>query len=269
MYALNNNNASRSKNRVMSIMSMIKQMRYVTSLGLLYCSLAQAEVIINSTGNHAQLIELYTSEGCSSCPPADRWLSKLETHPDLWKKIIPVAFHVDYWNYIGWHDRFSSKRFSARQRYYAANDNLDSVYTPGFLINGKEWRGFFKRRQLPDEFGRKGMGDLQLTINEMNIDARFQPVDAQLHDKLYLNVAILGFDIETNVGSGENRNRKLVHDFVVLGYKALPLTRQHDYYSAMSSLPDTVETSARTAIAAWINKRGNPTPLQAAGGWLR
>ncbi len=269
MYALNSNNASRSKSRVMSIMSMIKQMRYVACLGLLFCSHVQAEVIINSSGNQARLIELYTSEGCSSCPPADRWLSKLETHPDLWKKIIPVAFHVDYWNYIGWHDRFSSTRYSARQRHYAANDNIDSVYTPGFLINGKEWRGFFKRRQLPDEFGREGMGELQLTINERNIDARFTPADAVLREKLYLNVAVLGFDIETHVEAGENRNRKLVHDFVVLGYKALPLSREQGIYTVMSSLPATVETSSRTAVAAWINKSGNPTPLQAAGGWLQ
>lgn len=248
---------------------MLKKILSVACLCLLFCSHAQAEVIINSSGNQARLIELYTSEGCSSCPPADRWLSKLETHPDLWKKIIPVAFHVDYWNYIGWHDRFSSTRYSARQRHYAANDNIDSVYTPGFLINGKEWRGFFKRRQLPDEFGREGMGDLQLTINERNIDARFTPADAVLREKLYLNVAVLGFDIETHVEAGENRNRKLVHDFVVLGYKALPLTREQGIYTVMSSLPATVETSSRTAVAAWINKSGNPTPLQAAGGWLQ
>jgi len=53
------------------------------------------------------LIELFTSEGCSSCPPADAWISQLKESPDLWKKIVPVAFHVDYWNNLGWRDRFA------------------------------------------------------------------------------------------------------------------------------------------------------------------
>ena len=51
------------------------------------------------------LLELFTSEGCSSCPPAEKWLSQLKSNPDLWKKIVPIAFHVDYWDHLGWRDR--------------------------------------------------------------------------------------------------------------------------------------------------------------------
>ena len=73
------------------------------------------------TGNtQSTLIELFTSEGCSSCPPAEKWMSGLKSNQDLWKKIIPVTFHVDYWDHLGWRDRFAKPEFTSRQQRYAA-----------------------------------------------------------------------------------------------------------------------------------------------------
>src|ERR1700756_4134568 len=89
------------------------------------------------------LIELFTSEGCSSCPPAEKWLSALKTNPELWKKIVPIAFHVNYWDRLGWRDRFSKPEFTERERRYAAVWGGDSVYTPCFALNGHEWRDWF------------------------------------------------------------------------------------------------------------------------------
>src|SRR5438552_17449486 len=95
------------------------------------------------TGNtQSTLIELFISEGCSSCPPAEKWLSGLKSNRDLWKKIVPVAFHVDYWDRLGWRDRFAKPEFTSRQQRYAAAWGGDSGYTPGFVVNGKEWRGW-------------------------------------------------------------------------------------------------------------------------------
>ncbi len=99
---------------------------------------ASAEIVIRSPETQVSLLELYTSEGCSSCPPADRWISKLKKDDRLWSSMIPVAFHVDYWDYIGWKDRFASPEYSLRQRNYARSKNLKTVYTPGFLLNGEE-----------------------------------------------------------------------------------------------------------------------------------
>src|SRR2546423_1193112 len=65
------------------------------------------------------LLELYTSEGCSSCPPADAWLTRLKGSPDLWRKFVPVAFHVQYWDRLGWRDRLGDPRFAERQSAYA------------------------------------------------------------------------------------------------------------------------------------------------------
>jgi hypothetical protein len=90
--------------------------------------------------NQAALVELYTSEGCSSCPPAEAWLSRLKDGPGLWKEFVPVAFHVDYWDYLGWRDKWSAEAFSARQRAYASAWHNDNIYTPGFILNGSEWR---------------------------------------------------------------------------------------------------------------------------------
>src|SRR5437867_10546167 len=97
-------------------------------------------VTFESGDSQTTLIELFTSEGCSSCPAADAWISQLKESPDLWKKIVPVAFHVDYWNNLGWRDRFAKPEFTARQRRYVATWRGDFVYTPGFVANGREWR---------------------------------------------------------------------------------------------------------------------------------
>ena len=99
-----------------------------------------ASLSVKSPATQVDLIELYTSEGCSSCPPADRWVSSLQNEPGLWRDFIPVAFHVDYWDYIGWPDRFASPAFTARQYVYAQQQSMRTVYTPGFFNNGKEWR---------------------------------------------------------------------------------------------------------------------------------
>tara|TARA_R110002072_G_scaffold74374_4_gene176223 strand:- start:1814 stop:2560 length:747 start_codon:yes stop_codon:yes gene_type:complete len=227
----------------------------------------KADVIISSPDTQVSLLELYTSEGCSSCPPADQWISKLKTHPGLWRSLVPVGFHVDYWNYIGWTDRFSSPEYSARQRRYARSKNLKTVYTPGFLLNGEEWRSFFGIRTLSTETDKK-VGQLSLRISDMDLVAVFNPTEVMPDKTLILNVAVLGFDIKTNVKSGENNNKELRHDFTVLGYKTIPLYKDKSSYLVMTELPDIIETAPRMAVSAWINKESDMTPIQAVGGWL-
>ncbi len=227
----------------------------------------QAEVVISSPNTRVSLLELYTSEGCSSCPPADKYISELKSHPDLWISIIPVAFHVDYWNYIGWNDRFSSPEYSARQRRYARTKNLKTVYTPGFLLNGEEWRSFFGLRKL-SVASDKEIGKLKLKINDMELKAEYQPIEKMDDETLVLNIAVLGFDMKTEVRSGENHGKELRHDFTVLGYKTILLYKNESVYTVMTELPDIIETAPKMAISAWINNENDMTPVQAVGGWL-
>lgn len=228
----------------------------------------QAEIVISSPVTQARLLELYTSQGCSSCPPADAWLSRLKSHPDLWTSLVPVGFHVDYWNYIGWKDPFSSPEYSARQRQYAISNDISTVYTPGFLLNGKEWRSFFGARELPTTSNRK-TGRLQLKINDMNnVDAIYTPVNAVEETRYILNIAVLGFDIKTEVKAGENRDRRLINDFTVLGYKKVPLYKGDNAHTVTTELPEVIKSVPRMAVSVWVNKTNILTPIQATGGWL-
>src|SRR5262245_10264750 len=99
-------------------------------------------VTFQSPDRRTALLELFTSEGCSSCPPAEAWLSRLKESPCLWKDFVPVAFHVDYWDRLGWEDPWGSRAYSQRLQSYARSWRNDSVYTPGFVLNGKEWRAW-------------------------------------------------------------------------------------------------------------------------------
>ena len=85
------------------------------------------------------VVELFTSEGCSSCPPADRLASEIDkTYRSLGKSVYVLAFHVDYWDYIGWKDRFDKHEFSERQMRYGQKFDLTSIYTPQMIVNGSE-----------------------------------------------------------------------------------------------------------------------------------
>jgi hypothetical protein len=211
------------------------------------------------------LIELFTSEGCSSCPPAEKWMSALKSNQALWKKIIPVAFHVDYWDRLGWRDRFAKPEFTSRQQRYAAAWGGDSVYTPGFAVNGKEWRGWFGGNAVPTTSSkivilRVSLGD------DGKLSASFIPKRTQPRT-LVLNVALLGNDLESDVKRGENSGRKLRHDFVVLDLIKIDMANESTGWTGSVVIPMRSGDDKPSALAAWITENG--TPVQATGGWLK
>lgn len=237
------------------------------TLFLAFSVSAGAQVLhLESPGPRVSLLELYTSEGCSSCPPADRWISALRDDPRLWREVVPVAFHVDYWDYIGWKDRFASPAYGDRQRDYARSRRVSTVYTPGFVLAGKEWRSWFQRPVLKVQEGVPA-GKLELSIRDQRAEATFTPARA-VGGELEIHVAILGFDLETEVRSGENGGSTLRHDFVVLGYRSFPTMRRDSLHTASFTLPAVTVDANRKAIAAWLSTPDDPNPVQAVGGWL-
>ena len=222
--------------------------------------------IFESGNGRISVLELYTSEGCSSCPPADRWLSELKEDKRLWNQLIPVAFHVDYWNYIGWPDRFSSGAYSDRQRRYARGKGLSTVYTPGFLLNGQEWRSYFGLRQLSLD-SETDAGNLTVNVDQKTVHATYKSSGRTISNPV-LNIAVLGFDLITQVESGENRGKQLKHDFTVLGISTVPMSAEGGVYTISAMLPDVSISAPRTGIATWISEQGDQTPIQATGGWL-
>jgi len=213
------------------------------------------------------LIELFTSEGCSSCPPAEKWMSALKSSSDLWKKAVPVAFHVDYWDHLGWRDRFAKPEFTSRQRRYAAAWGGDSVYTPGFVVNGKEWRDWFGGNALPITSTKVGV--LRVSVGgDGKVSATFVP-DTMQSRPLVFNVALLGNDLESDVKRGENSGRKLRHDFVVLQLAKSNMVASAGSWSGSLSLPKEGGDDKPSALAAWVAVGGIDPPIQATGGWLQ
>lgn len=184
-----------------------------------------------------QRIELYTSEGCSSCPPADRWLSTL---PPRGERLL-LAFHVDYWDALGWRDRFADARHSERQRNSAARWPRARVYTPAVVIDGTEARGWLQALPAPAQVPT---GALSMQLREQ--DRRLQ-LSLDAPDGLRAYAAITESGLLTKVRAGENRGSMLRHDHVVRAY-AGPSDR-----SAMLSLslpPDVIRAKARLLV--WL-----------------
>jgi hypothetical protein len=224
------------------------------------------------------LLELFTSEGCSSCPPAEKWLGDLREETGLWRDFVPVAFHVNYWDHLGWRDALASAAFTQREHAYAAAWNAESVYTPCFVRNCIEWRPTGGR--LTPVTGASPAGQLTITWNPGNAtcNAEYTP-DAKAmtsrrsrngDPEFAVSVALLGSGIVTRVRNGENAGRELHHEFVALRLETKPLKQnEQGTWSATVPLPSRNDIAAsRHALAAWITPRGKLAPLQATGGWL-
>lgn len=218
-------------------------------------------------GQRASLLELYTSEGCSSCPPAETWLSRLKGDPRLWTEFIPVAFHVDYWDNLGWKDRFAAGAFTNRQREYGARWAGDSIYTPEFVLDGREWRGLGE----PPPTGRGDPGALSATVkgDGRTVSVAFAPTgQPQVAREAF--VTLLGFDLRSSVKAGENRGRALTHDFVALGWERKTLAVSVSGRQEVTvRLPEPPRDAGRLAVAVWVAPvNGGSGPEQAVGGWL-
>lgn len=243
-------------------------MNFSTSVSsfLLLASLnLRADITVQSGPARVHLLELYTSEGCSSCPPAERWFSALAQNTHLWKRVVPLAFHVDYWDNLGWKDRLAAPGFTARQRTYAAAWGSGTVYTPGFVLDGREWR----ERDLGDIVSSEGnAGVLSATWRENGeVLVSFKDAAKGTHG-WQANAALLGFGLSSDVKSGENGGRKLSHDFVVLDHQTASMTAAETGSVATLHLPLGKAISGRSALAVWITEAGKSESVQAAGGPL-
>lgn len=162
----------------------------------------------------AVLLELYTSEGCDSCPPADRRLSQWKDQGGFSGRLVPLAFHVDYWDRLGWTDRFAAPQYTQRQHKMASLARSRTVYTPQFLRNGRDWRSsgspldglidLVPGAAIALELGTANSGQLMLTGS---IAAARPGIEGWI--ALYEN------NLESRVLTGENGGKVLRHDYVV------------------------------------------------------
>lgn len=196
---------------------------------------------VQSGAQRIPVIELYTSEGCSSCPPADRWLSALKGTTTA----VVQAFHVGYWDYIGWVDRFATPANTQRQRELAHANRLSNIYTPQLVRDGRDWPDW--RHTRPQQAGASAASTTpaRVTISLQQVDgadqfsARVTPGEGLPQWSAYWTVT--EHDHNSRVKAGENRGEFLKHDFVVrqytpvgryqgaqtLGFVAIPATAAH------------------------------------------
>jgi len=221
---------------------------------------AQTTARFESGPAQVSLLELYTSEGCSSCPPAEAWLSALSQNPELWKAVVPVAFHVDYWDNLGWKDGFSSREFTQRQRRYAASWGSGSVYTPGFVLNGAEWQAW--GRLVPGKENLEA-GKLIVLATGSQIKITFSP--SRSGGPYSAEIVPLKMNATSRVTAGENQGRTLTHQFIALNLVGTDLSQAGENFGANVSY----STDKADALAVWITRAGSLIPIQAAGGLLR
>ena len=220
---------------------------------------SKEEVSFSSKENQTGVLELFTSQGCSSCPPAERWLNKLKDEPTLWSEVVPIAFHVDYWDKLGWPDEYADKAYSARQYRYRQQKNIRSVYTPGLVFNGREWRGWSRGNSFPA--GAREAGILSFTANNKNVQVNYTRPSANV----VLNIALLGFGIDAKIGRGENQGKILRQEFVALSH------RQYAASNGSWTIPlprEKASSASEYALAVWVSRTPNIAPVQATGYWI-
>ncbi|HQV14658.1 MAG TPA: DUF1223 domain-containing protein [Denitromonas sp.] len=180
-----------------------------------------AECTASSGPLQTPLVELYTSEGCSSCPPADRWLGTLKQSSDT----VAIAYHVDYWDYIGWKDRFAEPRNGQRQRNKVALTGGRTVYTPQIMINGRDSRAWRGNDPLAGVTREAAKAHIQLTAIKTPTGATVS-VRATAPSDRQTQLVVTRYENghRSEVKAGENRGETLSHSFVVRDWetRAMP-----------------------------------------------
>ena len=163
------------------------------------------------------VVELFTSQGCSSCPPADALIHDIANDPTMRGRVIPLAFHVDYWDSLGWRDPFSSSEWTQRQARYARTMHLNSAYTPQAVVNGtREFVGS-NRTALSaalEKASNEKRGEITLTARRDG-NSLIATIHASVPANDDLMLAIVEDGVTTKIEHGENAGRTLTNDAIV------------------------------------------------------
>jgi len=225
-----------------------------------------AECRVESGPQRVPLIELYTSEGCDSCPPADRWFARLPVGPGA---AIPLSFHVDYWDSLGWKDRFARPEWSERQRARVRAGGGRTVYTPQVLLDGRDLK-WHSGTALAESLARARSKPPGATLR-LRLARRGDALEAEVEAGLApgvtapadLHVAITQGALATDVRAGENRGERLAHEHVVrtvekvgaVGVKARTLAYGRSLAPGWRA--------EDLAVIAWVQDRESAEVLQA------
>jgi hypothetical protein len=217
------------------------------------------------------LVELYTSEGCDSCPPADRWLSSLGARGYGPDRVVPIALHVDYWDYIGWKDPYAKQAFSARQRKMASLARVAMVYTPQVLLQGRDFRqwgaGAFGQ-EVAKINAQPAKARIALLLEQtrpgaFEVEAAAELLDAAGQADAALYLGAYENKLVSEVKAGENRGKSLAHDYVVLQW-AGPFEFRGQKLAARQTLPLLPKAvSQHSGVVAFVQNRATGEVLQA------
>ena len=210
-----------------------------------------AECVAHSAAERPHVIELYTAEGCSSCPPAEKWLSTLRDSANF----IGLEFHVDYWDDLGWRDPFADARYTERQRALAKRGTRDNVYTPQVALDGQAWKNWPKAP--PPDIGAVESPALSVAVvrgDEIRVKVE-SAAGMAIPDSYRVYVALSENGLTTDVKAGENRGKQLDHDQVVRAF-AGPLKLPQ---AEAALKPPAGLDPAKSSVVAFVqdNKSGN------------
>ena len=212
------------------------------------------------------LVELYTSEGCDSCPPADRWLSSQFPRGGDANRALALAFHVDYWDRLGWTDRFASHAYTERQYAAMQANGKTFVVTPQILLQGHEFPA--SRRTMPqpalDRIAREpAVATIELTATsdgkEVAATAVSRVVDSAARAKTNVSIAYVDSGLVSDVKAGENKGVRMTHDHVVRALKSAPAGDAS--FSTRFTVP--AEPGVSPALVAFVQNTSTGDVLQA------
>ena len=221
-------------------------------------------IVVSSGDKQTAVVELYTSEGCSSCPPADRWLSRLIETPKDELDVLALSFHVDYWDYLGWKDRFSSAEYTRRQRQLGANNLQRTIYTPEFFVNGMEARGAGNILDKIQQSNRQQAPlELKLTVSRDETELVLElhsPADRDTSGQIHHRYLVYEDNLSTDVKRGENSGATLQHQRVVR-YMSRPQNLQSNNRHRIAIEPDW--NPQNIGVAVLVTSPGDRQYLQA------
>ena len=250
-------------------------MQRLVILALMVClpALAAPDCTVRSGPNTAALIELYTSEGCSSCPPADQWLSSF-ARARRSALVVPIAFHVSYWDYIGWKDAYAEPRYGERQRERAKASGAAMVYTPQVMVGGRDFREWSSEAEVERKVAAlnratpRAQIETRATVQpdgRLRVSARASLAPSARAADAALQLAIAQNGLASRVTAGENRGEHLRHDFVVRDFRTYTRSAPGDTEIAADAVlaPGVGWDLERLSVIAFVQDRKTGEVLQA------